>query len=123
MPYSVSLNKDDGFINVRVSSNATHEEHCAAYDEALRLCQENMCSKILVDLRELDTCQSSKVECFLFGEWVAGSSKCLRIAHVMPTNKKSKEDVEFTATVEENRGVITGIFGTVDKAKKWLMTQ
>ncbi len=121
MPYSVSFNKDDGIITIRVSGKVHHDEHFAAYEEALRLCQEHMCSRMLVDLRELNTSRSSTVGCFLFGESVAKASTCLRIAHVMPADAKSKEDVEFTSTVEANRGVLTGMFETIDEAKNWLL--
>lgn len=79
---------------------------------------------MLGDLHKLDTEKSSTTECFEFGEALAQGdiATATRIAHVLPKdNPKSVKDVRFTATVDANRGRITGLFKTIDEAKQWLL--
>jgi len=59
--------------------------------------------------------------CFIFGESVAYTLPTVLIAHVLPTDAKSREDVRFTSTVEANRGRSTGEFETIKEARKWLL--
>ena len=120
MPYEVSFDEDQGIVNVRVSGTATRDDHYGARDEAFWLCQQNGCSKLLVDLRELDTSGISTTGCFTFGVALSKTAPEVRIAHVMPANDKSSEDVEFTSSVAANRGKSTGEFKTVEEARKWL---
>lgn len=122
-PYMVSFDEDTGIIIVRVIGNATHEDHCAARDEAIQLCLSNKCSNLLVDLRELSTERSSTMTCFAFGESLAEKSQHFRIAHVLPRDVKSVEDVKFTSTVEANRGIITEEFENIEEARRWLLAE
>ena len=121
MPYEVSFDKIDRIVEVRVSGLATHDDHCAARDEALRLGQENRCSRLLVDLRELDTTRSSAMDCFTFGETLARSSPGVRLAHVLPKEARSREAVRFTSIVEANRGGLVREFDSFDEAREWLL--
>lgn len=123
MPYKVSYDEQNHIVLVQVSGKATHEEHLSAQKEAFRLCKENKCSGILVDLLNLDTEKSSTFGCFSFGESLARGDipPTTRIAHVLPSDPKSVEDVEFTTTVAANRGRITALFNTLDEAKQWLL--
>lgn len=121
MPYAISFEMPDMIVTVRVSGEASHDEHYAARDEAMRVCQEKHCSKLLVDLRELNTAHSSIIDCFSFGESLAQIAISLSIAHVLPKDAKSKADVRFTSTVEANRGITSREFETIDEARKWLL--
>ena len=121
--HKVSFDEDAGIVLVRIVGSAIHEEHCAARDEAVRLCQDKRCSKLLVDLRELATERSSTMSCFSFGESLAGVPLRLRIAHVLPADAGSAKDVKFTSAVEANRGQLTGEFNTVEEARQWLLQE
>jgi len=123
MPYKVSYDEQNHIVLVQVSGKATHEEHLSAQKEAFRLCKENKCSAMLVDLLNLNTEKSSVTGCYEFGESLAQGnvSPVTRIAHVMPKDSKSIEDVQFTTTVAANRGRITGLFKTLEQAKQWLL--
>ena len=121
MPYEVAFDASDMTVTVQVSGEATHEEHCAARSEAVLLCQEEHCSRLLVDLRGLNTARSSTLGCFDFGRSFPQTSPPIRLAHVLPRDAKSRADVAFTSTVEANRGVSSREFETVDEARKWLL--
>ncbi len=120
--YEVSFDNKVGVVTIRVVGPATHEDHCNARDEAFALCRTNGCSKLLVDLRELSTEGSSTANCFSFGESLANFPQYLRLAHVLPRDIKSKQDVKFTSTVEANRGKDTGEFESIEEARKWLLS-
>ena len=124
-PYTVSFDKSVWAVMIRVFGAASHDDHCAVRDEAIRLSQENECSRLLVDLRELITERSSTMDCFSFGESLAKATqyRYLRIAHVLPSDAESKQDVRFTSTVEANRGKSTREFETVEEAMEWLLDQ
>jgi len=119
--FSVSLDQNGDIVIVRVVGDAAHEDHCAAMDEAVRLCREHKCSRLLVDLRELSTVRSSTMSCYSFGEALAGAPLPLRVAHVLPADDKSAEDVRFTSTVVANRGKPTGEFKSIEEARRWLL--
>jgi hypothetical protein len=119
--YSVSFDEERQIIRVRVIGSATHADHCAALDEAVTLCERNRCSKLLVDLRELSTELSSTMNCFDFGELLARTPQYLHIAHVLPADTSSAEDVSFISNVEANRGKETREFHSIQQAEQWLL--
>jgi hypothetical protein len=124
MPYKVSYDEKDNIVLAKVSGKATHEEHISAQKEALRLCRENNCPSLLVDLLDLNTENSTTMGCYNFGEALAAAdlSPDTRIAHVQPKNdRKSRADVKFAATVAANRGRIIAIFDSFEKARQWLL--
>jgi hypothetical protein len=120
-PYAASFDEEANVVRVRVTGSATHEDHCAVRDEAIKLCETNGCLKLLIDLRKLCTERSSTMSCFSFGENLAKIPLRIRIAHVLPTDAKSAEDVRFTSSVESNRGKITGEFHNIQEAEQWLL--
>jgi hypothetical protein len=121
MPYSVTLDEKEGIVRVALSGQLTHADHCSVLDEVLRIHQAAGASRILVDMRELDTVRSSAMDCFSFGESLAKKMPSVRIAHVVPVDTKSRRDVRFTSTVEANRGVVSAQFETLDEAEGWLL--
>ena len=121
MPHTVSFDQQNGIIKIRISGDSTKEDHYMARDKALKICQEKGCTKLLVDLRKLNTKTFSVIGCFSFGESVSLKSPNIQIAHVLPRDAKSREDIKFTSTVEANRGKSTGEFDTMAEAKKWLL--
>jgi hypothetical protein len=120
MSFTVSFDPADKIVTVQMSGKASHKDHIAARREALRLCRENDSLKLLVDLRELDTENSSVMDCFAFGESFPLLSPKACIAHILPKDEKSKKDVRFTSNVSANRGLLTAEFESIDQARKWL---
>ena len=53
--YKVFFDESDRIVKVVMSGKATHEDHLAARNEASHLCGEKNCSKLMVDLSNLDT--------------------------------------------------------------------
>jgi len=123
MPYEVSFDEQDEIVQLRAFGLVTHEEHDAARRQAAQLCRENKSSKILSDLRELDTEKSSTLNCFDYGEALAQENipHSTRIAIVLPTDPDSTKDIQFVATVAANRGRVPLQFKTVEEAKQWLL--
>ena len=121
MPHTVSFDEDDGIVTVWVSGAATADDHRAARDGAMRLCREKGGSKLLVDLRELDTRLISTMSCFGFGSSVTEAYPGMRIARVVPTDARSREDGMFVSNIAANRGASTGEFDSIDGARKWLL--
>jgi hypothetical protein len=122
MPSNVSYETGDGIVVVRISGDVGEEEHLAAREKAIRLCRENHCAKLLVDLRDLNTTRISITDSYSFGETVAKAISPLRLAHVLPQDAKAVMDVKFISTVEANRGVNADVFVSVEDARKWLLT-
>lgn len=119
MPYSVAFNDEEKIVEVKVSGDVPGDSENAR-KEAVRLCVENRCNRLLVDLREKTIAENVTLECFSFGKAVVRDLAGVYIAHVLPTDPKAREDVEFTANVAANRGAVTREFDTVDEAKTWL---
>jgi hypothetical protein len=61
------------------------------------------------------------MSCYSFAESLARSAQKIRLALVLPTDDKSKNDVIFTSTVMANRGASSREFESIDEAKKWLL--
>jgi len=120
MSFAVFFDQAEKIATVRISGRASREDHYTARKEALRLCRENNSLKLLVDLRELITENSSVMDCFAFGESFPLLAPRACIAHVLPADEKSKKDVKFTSNVSANRGLLTAEFETIDQAKNWL---
>ena len=120
MSYSVSYIKEEGYVAVEVSGEPLPSEHANARGEAMRLCAEMQCSRLLVDLRSLRSIHSTTLSCFSFGVALAHDLAGVFIAHVLPVDPKSQEDVKFTATVAANRGAVTREFEDINEAKQWL---
>jgi hypothetical protein len=121
MPYAVSFDDKDGIVYVTITEPAVKDDHYAARDEAFQLCQNHSCSRLLVDLHNLDARAITTTRCFIFGEALAKSPLHLRIAHVLPIDVESAAKVKFTSTVEANRGKSTGEFKTIEEARRWLL--
>jgi hypothetical protein len=121
--YRVSIDKDAGIVCVNIFGKAVHDNHVAAFREALRLCRDEKCPRILVDTSDLDTSLSSTMSCYDFGRILAQENPPLRIAQVMPKDPTSRSDVHFTIVVADNRGGLITEFIRVEDAKKWLQEQ
>jgi hypothetical protein len=121
VPFQVSYDSDDQIIILRVSGDIPDEEHYTARAEAIRLCRENHCGRMLVDLRELSTTQITVSNSYAFGKSVAEEISSLKLAHVLPQDSKASADVLFTSTVEANRGVNVRQFGSMEEARNWLL--
>ena len=122
MTYTVLFERE-GFVSVSVSSPCTREDHYAALRQAVSLCQEHDCKRLLVDLHGLNTETFSIIGCFSFGETLAKSLDYLKIAHVLPVDSKARENVQFTSTVAANRGKLTADFEAIEEANCWLLSE
>jgi hypothetical protein len=122
MPYRVSFDEEGRIVHVTFSASAVKDDHYAAFDAALVLCQKHACSRLLVDFSGLCTSSLSTADSFLFGKAVAKAPISLRIAHVMPKHAKASENVSFASIVEANRGKRTGEFETIEQARNWLLS-
>jgi hypothetical protein len=124
MPYKVVFDEDDHIVTVQVSGPATREEHHAAIDHAARLCTEQECKKLLVNLRNLKTEGiATLLDCFEFGTMLAEGAiqKEVYIAYVLPTDETSIRDVQFTFMVAANRGRLAAEFTSQEEARQWLL--
>lgn len=63
MSYAVSYERE-GFVLVSVMSPCTREDHYAALDQAISLCEQNDCSRLLVDLSKFSIETFSAIRCF-----------------------------------------------------------
>ena len=121
MPYRVAFDKADGIVYVTYSGTVSKEEHLAAWTAAAQSCAEHACDRLLVDFHDLSVNTLSTMDCYSFGKMVAQSAPFLNIAHVLPKYPKACENVQFASDVEANRGKKTGVFVTVEEARKWLL--
>jgi hypothetical protein len=121
MPYIVEYDKKNKIVILQFSGDFNKKEHFSARDEASELCKENKCSKLLVDLSNLKVKNLSVFGCFEFGESVAKLFRCKKIAHVLPPDTKTKEDIDFICTVESNRFGWVEKFENMNKAIEWLI--
>ena len=122
MPYVVSVEGTDAnaIVSVRVFGLAAHDDQFSARDEAFRVCKERHCSRLLVDLSELNAAQTNFMDCYDFGKSLAQAPFGLRLAHINPTDIKSREHVMFTALVAANLGMNGKDFEKKDEARTWL---
>jgi hypothetical protein len=120
MPYKVTIDENEALVTVCMSGQVTHKEHVATQAEAVRLCKEKKCSKILADLKNLDTAQSSVMDCYDFGISLSKAMAYYWLANVLPTDPQSKQNVKFVLTVAGNRGGSVREFDDVEAARKWL---
>ncbi len=121
MPYELFYDSDNGIVSIRIRGLLSRREHVEVRDGGFRLCYENRCWRILLDLREIDLGGFSTVEFYDFGQSVAAALPGVRVAHVMPRDNEAKKDVRFISTVEANRGVSTAEFESVERAREWLL--
>ena len=126
MPYEVEVDEENAIVVVRVWGSATRGDHLAARNEAAKLCDKFKLKKLMIDLQDLKTGKGiSMIGCFRFGESLTQGllPNDIRIAHVMPADKKAYQAVEFAATVAQNRGGAVKDFATSSDAKQWLVTE
>jgi len=120
MSYQIFFNEKDGIVHVVFSGTATKEDHYSALTAAIKLCDEKKTSKLLVDFSDLNLSNLSTLDCFSFGESVAGIEKEIHIAHVLSRHSKARENIRFASDVEANRGKMTGEFENIEDATTWL---
>lgn len=126
MPFECSVDENGEIVVVRLWGDVAFAQHSAARDEAVRLCIQRGIWRVLVDLRDLKPHRTmSTVGCYDFGEQLAQGAFPARtlMAGLMPTDKAAFQDVNFTATVAKNRGMLLQEFTTISEAHQWLLTQ
>lgn len=124
MPYEIAPLKTENVVRLRVFG-ATHlPELDAASSEALAMCRNNRCRKMLVDLKEMETSRFvSTIDWYEFGKRFArqGSRIKLRVAFVAPVEAAALRDVRFISSVIANRGIINRELPHRKMALAWLM--
>ncbi|MBN2210400.1 MAG: hypothetical protein JW709_03310 [Sedimentisphaerales bacterium] len=124
MPYEISADDDNQIVIARVFGRATRDDHHAAREAIARVCAEKQFWRALVNLQDLQTeGVVTTAGAFDFGKEVADDVrlKGVRMAHVLPRNDDSRNDVTFAVTVAANRGGVIGKFNTIKEARKWLL--
>ena len=123
MPLQITFDQVTGIIQVCSSGEVHKSDHLAAWSAAERLSRDERCRKLLVDLRTLPVGALTIAECFSFGEMVAASQDIDFIAHVLPSAKDARGNVQFASTVEANRGKKSEAFETTEEARNWLISR
>jgi hypothetical protein len=121
MPHSISLDEEKNIIQVTVSGEVDHDEHCIVREDVIEAVHKSKPVGVIVDLRELIVAQDKMIDCYAFGESIAKKLRGFRIAHVAPSDMRTRQFVKFTSIVESNRGVITAEFETIGEAQEWLL--
>lgn len=125
MGYEIKTDEVNKAVLVRIYGPAAPEEHISARKEASALLIKNKYSRLLVDLKDLQTKNiASLTNCFDFGSSFAkvGIPKHTRIANIIPETEQSKNDVDFVSTVAANRGILIKNFLDSVKAMEWLLS-
>ncbi|MBN1847991.1 MAG: hypothetical protein JW932_05345 [Deltaproteobacteria bacterium] len=120
MSYQILLHEKDGIVQVTFSEPAIKEDHYAALDSAIQLCNEKKISKLIGDFSNLDSSTLSTMDVFSLGKLLAKAKQVFHIAHVFPKHSKVRENIRFASNVESNRGKITREFENVKDAIIWL---
>jgi hypothetical protein len=118
--YSVKYDGVLGVVVALVYGKALHSDHIAAREEAKCICRDKQCLKLLVDLRRLDTENSTSLDCFMFGRTMANAMSGLRVAFVIPSDNKAINDLRFTLKVGEHPDILCAEFTSNDVAIDWL---
>ena len=121
MPYNVSYDKKHGVVRIQVFGMDKTEDHYSAFDEGLQLCKKNHCSKLLVDLRKLDINIRGSFGCFLFAKSVVEKSPGIKIAHLLPSDVSTRDDIQFISAVESKQGGCSREFEKMEEALNWLL--
>ena len=124
MPYQATYEDQTGIVIIRVYGSVPHVEHEAARNDAVRLCNEHHCKRLLVDLRDLAANKDVSItSCFIFGAEYENIEMppATRIAHVMPTDSIAFDNVDFATTVAVNRGGLLQNFKSIAEAEAWLL--
>jgi hypothetical protein len=121
MPYTVSYDKKNKVVRIQVFGIDEVDDHYSARDEAFQLCKKNKCAKLLVDLSKLDIKLRGSFGCFLFGKSVIKKSPDIKIAHVLPLDVATRDDIKFIQIAESSQGGYCREFDTVDDALNWLI--
>jgi hypothetical protein len=120
MPYQILFNEEDGIVQVIYSGTAIKDDHYAALNEAIKLCDEKKTSRLLVDFSDQTSSNLSTMDCYAFGETVARIKQRICIAHVLSRNPEVRQNILFASDIEVNRGKMTREFDKVEDAKAWL---
>jgi hypothetical protein len=121
MPYTVSYDEKSGVVRIQVFGVDKVDDHYSARDEAFELCKKNKCAKLLVDLSKLDIKSRGTFGCFLFGKSVVKKSPGIKIAHVLPSDVSTRNDIKFIQTAESTQGGCCREFDTINEALHWLI--
>jgi hypothetical protein len=120
MAHSVVFDECDKIVVVVASSESGQTERDINRDKARCLCLEKGCLRILVDLRDYVTSRAT-ANYYAYGEYLAQCFPGMRLAHVLPKDPKSRENVRFALNVAANRGLVTREFECINEARKWLL--
>src|SRR5947207_1833410 len=121
MSYSVSVSRENGWVEVHHHGPVTPAEMYEARHQTAQVLQKESLARILVDVADADVSRLSLAERFQFSashqsEFV--SVPHVRIAVIVAANGQS--DASFSETVARNRGTTYRVFADRDEACAWL---
>ena len=123
MAYEIKTDHDSQMVILQVSGIEELETHKEICEQAAQTCFEGGFTKLLIDLREIDTANIASFESGLeFGSFFANDPrlKNVKVAQVLPKEMYIRVDIDFSASIAEMRGKTIGRFTTVEEAIKWL---
>ncbi len=121
MPFTISANKEKGWVEVIHRGLLNIAELNEARVQAAALLAKNSITRILVDTRQADMSELSLTDTFKFTtshQEAFGSVEGLRIASVV--RPEDLEASRFSETVARNRGTDARVFLDAAEAMKWL---
>jgi stage II sporulation SpoAA-like protein len=123
MPYSATVSRGDGWVEIRHRGALTSQELYEARRKSLELLQQESLTRILVDTREADASNLSFSDRFEFHATHRTEFSAVphvRIAVVVVPQRLP--EANFAETVARNRGTHYRMFADWDEARAWLTT-
>jgi len=116
MSYQLTINEENGIIELRPQDSVSSEIVVESMDEVNRLSRETGIELLLVDARNVDS-MPSIIDVF---ELTSGFPRSLKMAVLVPTKGDPAEKLKFGETVGVNRGISVCLFDSESEAIDWL---
>lgn len=122
MAYDIHIHEED-IVFVRFEGQSDVVENERARREVMRICRDTDIKSVLSDWREAEIHPNvSTMDLHQFGRTWDTSLIC-RIATVLPTDARNRDNITFSETVANNRGLISNTFDDLEEAIRWLTHQ
>jgi hypothetical protein len=120
MDDNYSIEKRESYMYMKVYGRYDYDRFVSLMNIANEECINEKVSRIIVDALTVEHANISTMDRFKLGEKVAGIvGSRIKVAVIWPPEYINR----FTATVALNRGGVMQIFGNIDEAKKWLLSE
>ncbi|MFH1842286.1 MAG: STAS/SEC14 domain-containing protein [bacterium] len=119
MPETITVREDLGVIEIRSFGKVTQTEMSTTRQRVEQILQKQGIRKILVDARDL-TMTEGTTSLFEFGASF-DEAPSFRFAHLaLIVSEQSQQDLQFLATVAQNRGIQIKVLDSVDAGLEYL---